>query len=81
MAEMSMRILKNMNLEQRYDEKDDLECAVSLLKKASSCISKELEGVHTNISRVIETLEEEISLVDSSIKASSPFKRRGGARS
>ena len=79
MTEISM-MRKNMNLEQMYDEKDDLECAVSLLKKASTCISEDLESVQSDIDWVIEALEEEISLVEDSIRASSKLYAAGGAR-
>ncbi len=79
MTEMSM-MRKNMNLEQMYDEKDDLECAVTLLKKASTCISEDLESVQSDIEWVIEALEEEISLVEGSIRASSKLHNTGGAR-
>ncbi len=78
MAEMSMNTKKNMNLEQMYDEKDDLECAVSLLKKASSCISEDLESVQSDLEWVIEALEEELSLVEDSIKSASLLCRAGG---
>ncbi len=74
-----MNMRKNMNFEQMYDEKDDLECAVSLLKKASSCISEDLESVHSDIEWVIEALEEEIALVEDLIRSNSRLSRVGGA--
>ncbi len=57
-----------VKLEKMYDERDDLECAVSLLKKASTCISAELESVQSDLAWIIEALEEELALLDDSIK-------------
>ena len=56
-----------VKLEKMYDERDDLECAISLLKKASTCISRELESVQSDLAWVIEALEEELLLLDNSI--------------
>jgi hypothetical protein len=58
---------KNMNLEQMYDERDDLKCAVTLLKMASACISEECESAKSEIRRLIAALEEEESLCQSRI--------------
>ncbi|MBQ9975037.1 MAG: hypothetical protein IJP16_00890 [Clostridia bacterium] len=56
-------------LEKMYDERDDLECAVSLLKKASTCISEEHESVQSDLAWVIEALEEEVDILESSISS------------
>lgn len=72
---------KKMNvvkLEKMYDERDDLECAVSLLKKASTCISTELESVQTDLAWIIEAVKEEVALLDDSIKGLSTVSRRKG---
>jgi hypothetical protein len=66
-----------VKLEKMYDERDDLECAVSLLKKASTCISQELESVQSDLAWVIETLEEELTLLEDSINGFSVTRRKG----
>lgn len=66
-------------LEKMYDERDDLECAVSLLKKASTCISDDLESVQSDLAWVIDAIEEELSLLDDSINALTKSVRRKGA--
>ena len=75
---------KKMNvveLEKMYDERDDLECAVSLLKKASTCISTELESVQTDLVWIIESLEEELALLEDSIKGCSvPSRHKEGEK-
>lgn len=55
------------SFEKMIDERDDLECAISLLKRASSCISDEMEKVKEDLSWLIEVLEEETSIIESSI--------------
>jgi hypothetical protein len=64
---MTKRKMKVLKLEKMYDERDDLECAVSLLKKASTCISDEHESVRTDIAWAIEALEEEVEILKGSI--------------
>lgn len=68
--------MKVLELEKMYDERDDLECAVSLLKKASTCISAELESVQSDLAWIIEAVEEEVALLDDSIKGLSVSSRR-----
>ena len=70
--------MKVLELEKMYDERDDLECAVSLLKKASTCISTELESVQSDLAWIIEAVEEEVALLDDSIKGLSVPSRRKG---
>lgn len=70
--------MKVLELEKVYDERDDLECAVSLLKKASTCISTELESVQSYLAWIIEAVEEEVALLDDSIKGLNLISRRKG---
>ena len=69
--------MKVLELEKMYDERDDLECAVSLLKKASTCISTELESVQSDLAWIIEAVEE-VALLDDSIKGLSIVSCRKG---
>ena len=55
------------SFEKMIDERDDLECAISLLKRATSCISDDMERVKEEIAWLISVLEEETSLIESSI--------------
>ena len=73
---MTKRKMKVLKLEKMYDERDDLECAVSLLKKASTCISTELESVQTDLARIIGVVEEEVALLDDSINGFRIVSRR-----
>lgn len=75
---MTKRKMNVVKLEKMYDERDDLECAVSLLKKASTCISAELESVQSDLTWIIEALEEEVALLDDSIKWHSAISCRKG---
>lgn len=76
---MTKRKMNIEKLEKMYDERDDLECAVSLLKKASTCISDDLESVQSDLAWVIDAIEEELSLLDDSINALTKSVRRKGA--
>ncbi len=58
---------KTKSFEKMIDERDDLECAISLLKRAISCISDEMEKVKEDLLWLIEVLEEETSLIECSI--------------
>lgn len=62
-------------LEKMYDERDDLEYALSLLRKASACISDELESVRSDIAWIIGSLEEEVSILDDSINSTHTDRR------
>ena len=75
---MTKRKMNVLKLEKMYDERDDLECAVSLLKKASTCISTELESVQTELAWIIETIEEELALLENSINQLSRISCRKG---
>ena len=75
MTRVKMDIVK---LEKMYDERDDLECAISLLRKASTCISTDLESVQSDLAWVIDAIEEELSLLDDSISALNKALRRKG---
>ena len=75
MTRVKMDIVK---LEKMYDERDDLECAISLLRKASTCISKDLESVQSDLAWVIDAIEEELSLLDDSISAQTKAAQRKG---
>lgn len=76
---MTKRKMNIEKLEKMYDERDDLECAVSLLKKASTCISDDLESVQSDLAWVIDAIEEELSLLDDSINALTKSVCRKGA--
>jgi len=75
---MTKREMDIVKLEKMYDERDDLECAVSLLKKASTCISEDLESVRSDLAWVIDAIEEEVSLLDDSINALTKRPHRKG---
>ncbi len=75
---MTKRKMDIVKLEKMYDERDDLECAISLLRKASTCISTDLESVQSDLAWVIDAIEEELSLLDDSISALNKALRRKG---
>ena len=65
----------SMNLEEMYDERDDLKCAVTLLKKASTCISRKKEDVHTLLAQLTNLIEKEEKALEVLIAENAPMNR------